>query len=185
MNKEETRTPGWVHRYLIPLSLLTLCPPTIFVFWYTATSLDGSFINFWELIWESGAFKTVAEISLPYFFASKTAWTILGLFAIFQLILMKVIPGKPFVGPVTPKGNTPVYKANGVPCFFITLLSFMLASYKFNLFSPTILYDNLGPILGALNTFSLIFCLFLYFKGIYNPSSSDHGKTGSILFDYY
>ena len=98
---------------------------------------------------------------------------------------MKVVPGKPFLGPITPKGNIPVYKANGVPCFFITLTAFVLGGFVFKWFSPTLLYDNLGPILGALNSFSLLFCLFLYLKGIYAPSSTDSGTTGYPLFDYY
>ncbi len=39
--------------------------------------------------------------------------------------------------------------------------------------------------LGALNIFSLLFCLFLYLKGIYAPSTNDNGITGNFLFDYY
>ena len=34
-----------------------------------------------------------------------------------------------------------------------------------HLFSPTIVYDHFGEILGALNIFSLAFCLMLYLKG--------------------
>ena len=36
-----------------------------------------------------------------------------------------------------------------------------------------------------MNLFALLFCGFLYLKGIYFPSSSDCGTTGNILFDYY
>jgi 7-dehydrocholesterol reductase len=67
----------------------------------------------------------------------------------------------------------------------ITLSAFIFGSFVFKWFSPTLLYDNLGPILGALNSFSLLFCLFLYLKGIYAPSSTDSGTTGYPLFDYY
>jgi 7-dehydrocholesterol reductase len=185
MSKETTRISTWIHRYLIPLFLLTLCPPTVFVFWYTATVLDGSFHTFWQLVYQQGFFSTISSIWFPVFFGTPTAWKILASFAVFQLLLMKIVPGKPFVGPITPKGNVPIYKANGLPCFFITFISFILASYKFHLFSPTIIYDHLGPILGALNSFSLLFCLFLYFKGIYAPSSTDSGVSGYRLFDYY
>ena len=162
MTDSTTRIPKWIHRYLIPLTLLTLCPPTVFVFWYTATALDGSFQNFWHLVWNQGLFSTVASIWFPVFFGSATAWKIIASFAAFQLFLMKAVPGKPFVGPITPKGNVPIYKANGLACFIITFATFFLAT-KFQLFSATIIYDNLGPILGALNCFSLLFCLFLYF----------------------
>jgi 7-dehydrocholesterol reductase len=113
------------------------------------------------------------------------AWYILASFALFQLFLMKAVPGKPFLGPVTPRGNVPVYKANGIACFLITLATFFLSTYVLNLFPATILYDNLGALLGALNCFSLIFCFFLYLKGIFFPSTSDSGVSGNPLFDYY
>lgn len=185
MKMETTRVPTLIHRFLIPTTFLILCPPTIFIFWYTATSLNGSFQAFWDLVLGHGLFFMVASLWFPIFFGTLTAWKILACFAAFQLMLMKAVPGKPFVGPVTPKGNIPIYKANGVLSFLITLLAFFLATYKFHLFSPTLIYDNLGPMLGALNCFSLLFCLFLYFKGIFFPSSSDSGASGYHLFDYY
>ncbi len=182
---QQTRVPTLVHRFLIPLLFLTLCPPAIFVFWYTATVLNGSFQAFWSMLLTYGPFSTLAMIWGPVFFGTPKAWAIIASFAIFQLILMKIVPGKPFIGPVTPKGNIPIYKANGLACFFITFALFFLLGFKLHLFSPTILYDNLGPILGALNCFSLLFCLFLYFKGRYAPSSTDSGASGYHLFDYY
>jgi 7-dehydrocholesterol reductase len=98
---------------------------------------------------------------------------------------MRLLPGARFVGPVTANGNVPVYKANGVAAFVVTLLTFAGASWGLHLFSPTIVYDNFGDIVGALNSFSLIFCLGLYLKGRFAPSSSDHGRTGNFIFDYY
>jgi 7-dehydrocholesterol reductase len=183
--KAETRVPVWIHRILVPLFFLTLCPPAIFVFWYTATALDGSFLKFGQLASEQGFFNLLFSICRPIFFGSTKAWTILGCYSAFQLLLMKIVPGKPFAGPITPKGNIPIYKANGIACFLITLTTFIIASFKLHLFSPTIIYDHLGPILGALNLFSLIFCLFLYIKGRVAPSSTDCGVTGNPLFDYY
>lgn len=182
---ENTRFSPWIHRYLIPVTIMILCPPAVFIFWYTATALDGSFQAFWELVSSQGLFTLLSKIWLPVFFGTPTAWKILASFAAFQLFLMKAVPGKPFVGPVTPKGNIPIYKANGLACFLITIVLFILASFKLRLFSPTILYDNLGPILGSLNSFSLLFCLFLYFKGKNAPSSTDAGASGYRLFDYY
>lgn len=182
---KKDRVPRWVHNTLVPLVLLTLCPPTVFVFWHVATALDGSFMAFWSLAAKQGLIETIASIWKPLFFGSPTAWKIISIYAAFQLLLMKVVPGKPFLGPVTPKGNVPIYKANGVPSFLITLAAFLLGSYVFRWFSPTIIYDNMGEILGALNLFSLFFCLFLYLKGIMAPSSTDCGITGNPVFDYY
>ncbi len=181
----DTRVPPWIHHFLIPFTFIAFCPPTVFIFWYTATALEGSFQAFWHLASEQGLFSTIWSIWQPIFFGTATAWEILACFAAFQLLLMKFVPGKPFAGPITPKGNIPTYKANGVACFFITLAAFVLATHQFHWFSPTIIYDNLGPMLGALNCFSLFFCFYLYFKGIFAPSSTDCGATGNPLFDYY
>ncbi len=185
MSETTLRIPVWIHRMLVPTILLILCPPAVFIFWYVNTSLGGSFEAFWHLAMSQGLFTTVVSISQPIFFGNAAAWKILACFAIFQLALMKWIPGKPFLGPITPKGNVPVYKANGVPCFLITLSTFLLGAFVFHWFPATIIYDNLGPLFGALNFFSLLFCLFLYAKGIFAPSSSDSGVSGYPLFDYY
>lgn len=179
-----TRMPKWIHRILVPATLVILCPPAVFIFWYTATHLHGSFEAFWRLAAEQGMLSTIIKIGLPLSLGTPLAWKMIAAFAAFQLLLMKIVPGKPFVGPITPKGNIPIYKANGVPCFFITFATFITA-IKLQWIAPTIIYDNLGPLLGALNLFSLLFCLFLYFKGILAPSSSDAGSSGNPLFDYY
>lgn len=179
------RVPKWIHTTLVPLLLLTLCPPATLVFWYTSTALGGSFSALWDLFLQKGIISTVLSIWKPVFFGTPMAWKILATFAAFELLLMRIIPGKPFLGPVTPKGNVPIYKANGIPCFLITIGAYLGGAYLFHWFSPTLIYDNLGGMLGALNLFSLLFCLFLYLKGIFFPSSSDSGIDGNPLFDYY
>ena len=54
-------------------------------------------------------------------------------------------------------------QANGVLAYFTTLALFVLG-WQFKLFSPARVYDLFGEILSGLNMFSLLFCLFLYFK---------------------
>jgi 7-dehydrocholesterol reductase len=88
-------------------------------------------------------------------------------------------------GPITPKGNRPRYKLNGIPAFLITHAAFYLASWQLGWFSPGIVYDHFGSILATLCVFSLIFCLFLYFKGAYFPSTTDSGRSGNFIWDYY
>ncbi len=185
MTQPDLRTNPWIHHFLVPVSLLVLCPPAVFVFWYVATHLQGSFLLFWDLVLTQGLVTTLYSIWSPLFFGSPLAWKMIALFGAFQLLLMKIIPGKPFLGPITPKGNVPLYKANGVACFLITLSTFFILSYGLHLFSPTIIYDELGNILGALNLFSLLLCLALYFKGLFAPSTSDCGSSGRFFFDYY
>lgn len=69
--------------------------------------------------------------------------------------------------------------------YFATLFLFLYCSLKLELFDATILYDELGNLLVALNYFALAFCLLLYFKGRFAPSSTDAGSTGNFVFDYY
>jgi 7-dehydrocholesterol reductase len=175
----------WIRKILAPLLLVILCPPLVMLVWYTNVSLNGSIAQLFDLFTKHGVFSTIYQIWGPLFFGTVGAWKILVVFAAVELFLMKILPGREVEGPITPKGNVPVYKANGISAFASTMLLFYLGSAHFKLFSPTIIYDNFGGLLGALNFFSLLFCLFLYFKGRYKPSSTDSGTTGHAIFDYF
>ncbi|MCL9684344.1 ERG4/ERG24 family protein [Legionella maioricensis] len=174
-----------IRNFLGPLFLILSCPIFVMLMWYTNTELNGSLSALWNLVSEQGLVQTVYKVWAPFFWGSFTAWKIIFVFTLFQLALMRLLPGKTFEGPITPKGNIPVYKENGVLAFITTMSVFCLATFGLNLFSATILYDNLGAILGALNLFSLLFCVFLYIKGRFFPSSTDSGITNNMLFDYY
>jgi len=177
--------PRWLRQTLIPALLLTVCPPTALLVWYTHTALGGSLSALLSFIHEQGLFGALAKIWGPVFFGTQAAWSMIGIFAAVELTLMRLLPGARFVGPVTANGNVPVYKANGVLAFVVTLTLFLGASYGLHLFAASIVYDNFGGILGALNVFSVVFCLVLYLKGRFAPSSSDHGTSGNPIFDYY
>ena len=69
--------------------------------------------------------------------------------------------------------------------FAITVGLFLTCSYVLHLFPASILYDNLGDILGCCNVFALLFCVVLYLKGRFAPSTPDHGLSGNPIFDYY
>lgn len=183
--RDERVGPRWLRMTLVPALLITVCPPTAFLVWYTHTALGGSLAELLRLFARDGVWATLLAIWKPVFFGSRTAWTIVGVFAATELALMRLLPGKPFHGPVTPAGNVPVYKANGVAAFVTTLALFLGASYGLHWFSASIVYDHFGEIIGALNIFSLVFCLFLYLKGRFAPSTSDFGISGNPIFDYY
>lgn len=178
-------TYTWARQTLFPLSLIVMCPQLVFIFWYTCVFLDGSLYQLGELMQREGVLTTLYNIYSPYIFGTKAAWQIIATFAAFELALMKMLPGKLFHGPVTPAGNVPVYRTNGVLAYLTTLAMFYVCAFQLHLFSPTIIYDNFGGILGALNLFSLCFCLFLFIKGHVAPSSNDSGSSGYPLFDFY
>lgn len=168
-----------------PLFLMLVCPPFVMLMWYTNTALEGSLSELLNLIMQQGVFQTTYAIWQPYFFGSSIAWGMIACFIVFELALMRLLPGKTWYGPITPKGNVPVYKANGIFAFLTTMSLFCIATFGLQLFPASILYDNFGYILGALNLFSLLFCGLLYIKGRFFPSSSDAGTTHNFLFDYY
>lgn len=168
-----------------PLFLMLICPPFVMLMWYTNTALEGSLMRLFDLIIQKGFFQTIYTIWQPYFFGSSIAWQMIAYFTVVELALMRLLPGKVWEGPISPKGNIPVYKANGLLAFITTMSLFCIATFGLKLFSASILYDNLGALFGALNIFSLLFCGFLYLKGRFIPSSTDAGTTKNILFDYY
>lgn len=168
-----------------PLFLMTVTPSLVILVYLINKDFGGSILAFLGACEKQGFFHLLFSTWAPLFFGSKAAWSIILSFALSQILFMKLLPGKPFQGPITPKGNIPVYKANGFLAFSVTMVSFLVASVYLKLFSPTIIYDNFGHILGALNVFSLLFCLGLYLKGKYMPSSTDSGCSGNFIFDYY
>lgn len=174
-----------VRNSLGSLVIILISPVFVMFMWYTNTALNGSIHRLFNLFYSQGFWDTLYSIWRPIMFGSPIAWLILGGFAVFELLLMKILPGPVFSGPITPKGHIPAYKANGVGAYFATLIVFCLCTFGLKLFSASIIYDNLGALLGALNLSSLIICLLLYLKGRFYPSSTDCDITGNFIFDYY
>jgi len=170
---------------VVPLILMLFCPPIVILMWYTNVVLDGSLSSLADKFSSEGVLGSIYSIWRPVFFGSETAWMCIAVFSIAQILIMKWTPGKKFYGPITSKGNVPVYKANGPQAFFISIGLFYTLSFKLHVFSPTIIYDHFGEILSALNLLSLFFCFILLLKGKLWPSTSDCGSSGNFIFDYY
>lgn len=181
----DTYTNSNLLRTLVPLFLVLCCPPFVILLWYTNVHMDGSYSALGQWMATDGPLSVIAQVWGPVFFGSRTAWMVIGVFALLQLVLMRVLPGKPYQGPLTPMGNTPEYRDNGLLAYIISLMLFFGCSYGLGLFNASIVYHHLGEILGALNITALLFCLMLYLKGRFAPSSTDHGVSGNPVFDYY
>lgn len=85
--------------------------------WYILTHLEGSLSNAW-LFAKIAGFKGVRNV-WPW--PSVEAWAIIGTFGALQALLQLALPGKEHKGPVSPKGNVPVYKvccAPAMPCLW-------------------------------------------------------------------
>jgi len=162
------------------VALIVLTPPFIIILWYIHTRLGGDAFAMASLFMERG-FTGLYEIwPAP----TLAAWRIIGSFAAFEAIILLAVPGKTFNGIVTPCGNVPVYKANGLQCYVLTGVVFV-AIWQLGYWDPAEVYDHFGEILSALNIVSFGFCLFLVVKGHLCPSSTDSGSSGSPLYDFY
>ncbi|KAJ7952070.1 7-dehydrocholesterol reductase [Quillaja saponaria] len=166
--------------YFSVISLLTLCPPFVILLWYTMVHADGSISQTWDYFNQHGLQGFINIWPRP----TATAWKIIGCYAAFEAVLLLLLPGKRVEGPVSPTGHQPVYKANGVPAYVLTLITY-LGLWWFGVFNPIIVYDHLGEIFSALIFGSFIFCIFLYIKGHLAPSSTDSGSSGNIIIDFY
>lgn len=155
------------------------------LFWHVNVELNGSFLALWNEIVDKGVFSIINDVWLSRFFGTAVAWKIIGIFAVLQLLLMRVLPGRKYSGTITPKGNVPEYVDNGLASYLVTFALYFVCSLELKWISPGIVYYHFGDILGALNFTALLFCLILYFKGRFFPSSSDHSHTGNFIFDYY
>ena len=175
-------TKGWT---IVTPFLVFVCPVFAMVMSYTIVKLDGLPSRLVQEITNEGFFATIYKAWIPYIFGSATAWKFIIPFAVFELILMRVLPGKMTKGPVTPAGNTPIYKANGMISYLTTLAVYFLCGYVLKLFNPADIYDHYLEIIGAMNVVSLVFCLVLVLKGSFFPSSTDSGRSGNFIFDYY
>lgn len=170
-------------RYTLGGALLLVIPPVfVHLLWYTNAHLNGSLLALVNAVQRYGL-ASVLKRAIPTPF-DPAAWRIISTYAIVQMTLMTLVPGRVFKGPVTPMGNVPVYKANGVQCFFASVALF-IAGAAYGLYPGSIVYDHAGHLLSSMNVLALAFCLVLYLKGIVAPSSTDSGMSGNVIFDYF
>lgn len=123
----------------------------------------------------------VAAMPTPF---DPVAIKYVAVYFVVEALLQLYVPGKEFRGPVTPKGNVPIYTANGVQRYFASMALFV-AGWQLGFFDPGDIIVHYGEILSTLTVFALVFCVFLTIKGLYFPSSTDSGSTGSLLYDFY
>src|SRR5688572_11710893 len=123
---------SWLQQWVAPLLLLVLTPPLVIVFWMAAVHFDGSLLSL---------AKNVEHAIALWPRPSWTALAMIGVWVAAQCALLVALPGRAHLGPVTPMGNQPRYKLNGVTAFLVTHVLLVVASYGLGLFSPTIVYD--------------------------------------------
>jgi 7-dehydrocholesterol reductase len=137
-------------------------------------------------------------LSLADFLPSLTLFSFAIFFTwlLFQAILAllpdklhKIIPsyeGGDKMGAVTPAGNCLPYKINGLQAWVISHLLFIVLSFGLGVFSPTIIFDNVGPFLWVTNLTGFALGIFAYVKALKFPSHADDRKfSGNKFYDFF
>lgn len=172
-----------------PMFILIGCPNLVMWLWYTVKYHDGSFGEFFTTAFNSSdRLDFFVNVWMKVNVMTPFSLSVIGGYMLFQLVLMIIVPGDRVEGPITPKGNIPVYKDNGFRIYLITMatfagLTFYLKTYTS--YSPSLVYDNFGDLMASMNAFALVFCTILYLKGAVAPSTTDSGLSGNPIFDYY
>ncbi|XP_060067684.1 uncharacterized protein LOC132547898 [Ylistrum balloti] len=177
----------FVNETFLPILIILTVPNFGILLWNVTEKYGGNFTNMYRAMREKSPVTALWDM----WWSSRLKdglipCVVLGYMA-FALCLMVILPGKRLEGPMTVKGNIPVYKNNGFLCYIVTMVIFVVLTVvlKVHGLTPTVVYDRFDEVMLFLNAFSLVFCLFLYIKGRFWPSSSDSGCTGNFIFDYY
>ncbi len=178
---------GFLHYTFVPVFLMVTVPNLSIIIWYSATECDGSFLVCFQRLSQRGFVSGLWGIWADFNIVNPTVCGIILGYCAFAVALHVLLPGPRAEGPVTPKGNIPVYKDNGFFCYVVTMAAFaaLTCFLKQNGMSPTVVYDHFGEILACLTVFSHVICVMLYIKGLKFPSTSDCGSSGNVVFDYY
>ena len=182
-NKKSWGSGGlFAYRNIFSLLLIVVCPFFSLFVYYTLYHHKGSLISVAHEVL-NGDFPNV--FSKQFFLAGNLgAVKMISSFMLVELVLMRVVPGKKFVSTVTATGHVPVYNANGVECYLITVIVVFVLAYL-KIIQPGLVYDSMISLLASMNIFALLFTLFLSIKGIYFPSTKDSGSNGDIILDFF
>lgn len=159
-----------------PLALMLTTPLLSVLFWIACAHHDGNVVA----MVTAGPAAWWAELPAP-------SWTAAGIFAgwvALQAGLLRLLPGKPFEGPITPAGVRPHYVLNGVAAWVVTH-ALLVGAWWAGLYRADTLYEEYGSLLTLLALGALVFCGFLVWKGRTYPSSPDAVLTGNPVLDFW
>jgi len=166
---------------MVPLTVIVLCPVLNVLLWMICRFYDGSLPAFLHAS-SSSSFSALVIRHWPQ--PDLMTVALVSTYAIVEALLMIIIPGARHKGPITPAGNQPTYKLNGIGCYLATT-AILLAAFYSGVLPLPLVYDQLGKILLFLSIEAFALCFVLYFKGLYFPSSTDAGSSGNFVWDFY
>jgi 7-dehydrocholesterol reductase len=171
----------FANRELGSLALIVLTQVFCVPFFLICKDFNGSFSAFGAAAMARGPSFMMEVWPTPF---DPYVWKMLLSFMAFELFLMRAVPGKVFKATPTASGHIPVYNANGVQCYLITLAA-LFAIAHYGLWNPADVYDYMPKILSSLNVFALGFCTMLTLKGLTFPSTKESGTNGNLIVDFF
>jgi 7-dehydrocholesterol reductase len=100
-------------------------------------------------------------------------------------LLFYYVPAREYSCSVTPTGHVPKYLDNGLFHLYGTTALY-LGGISMGYWEGSVLFDHAHETVLFCNAFGLIFCLFLYFKGLVAPSCTESGSLGKgFINDYW
>jgi 7-dehydrocholesterol reductase len=105
---------------------------------------------------------------------------------LFQGLLYAVLPATIATGQRTPAGYLLQYKVNGLLAWFVSHALFISCSWGLGWFKPSIIFDNWGPLVVAMNVYGYFLAAFAYVKAHLFPTHAEDRKfSGSIIYDIF
>ena len=153
VEEKEIKTWGsgglFASRDLGALLLLVLCPLFGMLVWYIVVEQKGSLRGFYIAVfhkrlgmgWWNFLKKALWVKAYPF---RPRAMKIVGCYAAFEAFLQLYVPGKKFKATPTATGHIPVYKANGVACYLISIVALFALKY-FRIFNPIRQAERFDP----------------------------------------
>jgi protein-S-isoprenylcysteine O-methyltransferase Ste14 len=155
---------------VMTIVLLVALPSLVYYLWICLAFNHGK-----PMIPSAGMFN---YFPLP----TGTSIGIVSGWLLFQAMLQQYAPGNWAEGTVLADGTRLAYRMNGWFAWWFTLLV-LAGGVALNLFSPTILADQFGPLLTTANIFTYALSFYLYRHG--KRHASNAGPSGNPVYDFW
>jgi 7-dehydrocholesterol reductase len=167
------------------LFLMTVPPLVVHILTFALRDprINGSLFKLVDFVTKQGLVASFGAM-LPNIKEIQEGSYYVVMFGFIQFLLMWIVPGHEHKGPIAPSGHVPVYKANGVQCFLLTIFLWAVGAYL-KLFPAGWQYTYAPGMFAFLNMSALLLCVGLYFKGRFAPSTKDAGHSGNFIFDMF
>ncbi|KAJ1513409.1 hypothetical protein HMI56_002511 [Coelomomyces lativittatus] len=171
--------------------IMLFCPVMVFWFYISISKFQGSLLAPFQFLFLeeneklsifslfSKARTLLPSLSLKVFFW-VFAWIL------FQASLYQYLPGPVGIGQTTPAGYLLKYKVNGLRCWCLTHLLYILFTLCVPWFSGSVIADHFGEILIAANIYGYSLAFLAYFKAYYFPTHPEDRKfSESKIYDFF